>query len=194
MLHLFALLFLSLQPQCGAFLSWVWQWSMPSLSLESSSYLWWRHAIWNTYSTFSSLLPLAHCSPLPSCSCCQRFAIYPYVFHLISLNLCFSKTRTPKLKASLVHCSVMCHMLFTKLVHIWPCASLSFLWSYVFPSCFCLLSVVFSGSYKHGGRWKAFLFALPFLHHWSSRIVFMCMCAPFLALRCRPPMRSWSQR
>lgn len=115
-----SLLFPSLQPQCGAFLSWVWQWSMPSPSLESSSRLWWRHAIWNTYSAFSSLLPLAHCSPLRSCSCCQRFAFSPYVFHFIYPEPCFSNTQSTK-----VHCGVTYHTLFTEPVHVWPRASSS---------------------------------------------------------------------
>lgn len=63
-------------PQCGVFLSWVWPWSMPSPSLESSSFLSSRHAIWSMHSPFSSRLQLARCSPLPSCSFCQRFDIH----------------------------------------------------------------------------------------------------------------------
>lgn len=63
-------------PQCGAFLSWVWPWSMPSPSPESSSFRSWRRAIWSMHSPFSSRLQLARCSPLPSCSFCQRFDIY----------------------------------------------------------------------------------------------------------------------
>lgn len=46
---------------------------------ESSSCPWWSRALGNMHSPISSRLPLARCSPLPSCSCCQRFDIGTYM-------------------------------------------------------------------------------------------------------------------
>lgn len=62
--------------QCGAFLSWLWQWSMSSPSPGSLVCRWWSHAIWKPPSPFSSHLPSAHCSPVLCYSFCQRFAIH----------------------------------------------------------------------------------------------------------------------
>lgn len=140
--------------QCGAFLSWVWQWSMPSPSPESSSCLSWRRATWSTRSPFSSLLPLARCTPLPSCSCCQRFAIRPYIFPstpfiYTSFHIPYLLVKNTKLKVSLVQ---QPHVAVFKTSA--PSAPLSVLWSYLFPllPVFVFSLWCFSGSNKHCGR------------------------------------------
>lgn len=125
-------------PQCGVFPSWAWQWSISSPSPVCSSCLSWRRTVWSMHSPFSSLLPLARCSPLPSCSSYQRFAIHTNIplpqKHLnTSLTFLFYAGKT--------------------FWHLWP-STPSFLVSS--PSCLCFVAQGFSGSNQHCGRLLCF--------------------------------------
>lgn len=157
-------------PQCGAFLSWVWPWSVPSPSLESSSCLSWRHAIWRVRSPFSSLLRLARCSPMPSCSFCPRFATHPYT-HLSTL----------KLSCSIGPQNFLVHPLIRARFRLscglsWPP-----------PRCLSFFSQAFLGSNKHCEQ--LFGFALPSLHLLGGYVrvcsvcYFFCVSAPPAAAR-----------
>lgn len=138
---------------------------MPSPSPESSSFLSWRHAIWSMHSPFSSLLQLARCSPLPSCSFCQRFDIHP---HPHPCTCTCTHKHTPLLSfllklfsSSSLHLFLLC----CNITFLHPlCATVSALLAAAASS-----HRLFLGSNKH--CWKkllGFSFALSklFLHCW----------------------------
>lgn len=115
-------------------------------------------------SPFSSLLQLARCSPVPSCSFCQRFAIHPHTHTPFHVNAELLNRPTKLLRPPLIHARfrLSCGL-------SWPP-----------PRCLSLFSQAFLGSNKHCE--KLFGFALPSLHLLGGYVrvcavcYFFCVC------------------
>lgn len=150
---------------------------MSSPSPVCSSCLSWRRTIWSMHSPFSSLLPLARCSPLPSCSSCQRFAIHTYI-------------PVPQ-KHTNSSLTFLCYAGKT-FWHLWPSSPSCLVSS---PSCLCFAARVFSGSNQGCGRLWGFALTASLII-WEGYICVHCMlvCLSAPSLHWHLSQQGFSQR